>query len=77
MSINNPCLIWWNEHEAHEWAYTSTGGGHMVDIGSTDEKGYAEWHCPGINYVARHRGIRGHTYKMNTPFGYVGKHEGE
>lgn len=49
------CLIWWKEHGPHDWAYTSTGGGHIVDIGSYDEKGYKEWHCPGIEYAPKHR----------------------
>lgn len=34
-------------HEEHPWAYTSYGGGHMVSVGETNEKGYREWACPG------------------------------
>lgn len=35
------------EHDAHRWAYTSWGGGHMIELGLTEEKGYKEWDCPG------------------------------
>lgn len=51
-----PCLIHWHTHQAHDWAYTSTGGGHMVRIGSTDERDYEELHCQGLAHVGRHRG---------------------
>lgn len=32
------------KHEAHDWAYTSEGGGHMVDYGTGDK----DWLCPGL-----------------------------
>lgn len=50
------CLITWHTHQAHDWAYTSTGGGHMVRMGSYDEKDYSEYHCLGLSHVGTHRG---------------------
>lgn len=45
-SANSQCLLD-SPHEEHPWAYTSWGGGHMVSVGETNEKGYREWACPG------------------------------
>lgn len=39
--------MWETSHGPHRWAYTSEGGGHMICVGWTDEKGYKEWDCPG------------------------------
>lgn len=42
------CLLT-KPHEAHDWVYTSSGGGHMMD--TWDDTGYERnqkwWHCPG------------------------------
>ena len=66
-----PCLLK-TMHGPHDWAYTSWGGGHMVRIGDTDEKGYKEWHCIGLDYLPRHRGYA--QRRWITP--YTPKHRG-
>lgn len=43
------CLLK-HPHGSHDWVYTSSGGGHMMD--SWDDSGVERnqkwWHCPGI-----------------------------
>jgi hypothetical protein len=42
----NPCLLR-TVHEAHDWWYTSEGGGHMVGADDQDMRGWRAHHCPG------------------------------
>jgi len=43
------CLLT-NPHEEHDWVYTSSGGGHMMDTWDDSglERNQKWWHCPGI-----------------------------
>lgn len=43
------CLLT-HQHYAHDWWYTSEGGGHMVSTpeDATLLRGAKQWHCPGV-----------------------------
>jgi hypothetical protein len=43
------CLLT-NPHEEHDWVYTSSGGGHMMDTWDDSglERNQKWWHCPGV-----------------------------
>lgn len=38
-------------HEAHEWWYTSSGGGHQMVRDDPTERSTKQWRCPGIEDV--------------------------
>lgn len=44
------CLLT-HSHDAHDWVYTSSGGGHMMDTWDDTgvERNQKWWHCPGIS----------------------------